>query len=256
MCGLAPGAPCQSFSSTGAPGYTLCRAGSCPNATCECANVTQGENQNCGGFPAINLPTTASLTFAVASGRIFFTDGDGAIDACPISGCTLATVTTVRAGSGTPLSPPPSIPTILGATGSTVFFSAEAGLERCDWPSCTGSETRLGPALSIGNVGGNSSEPPPMKFTSATFWVPLSSVPNGGGIGGSVAYGQCSLTTCPASGPSSLSPDPAVDSRELGVGPYQGTLPFAVDDAVIYWASYGLYGLPGSQVLETPLAGP
>jgi hypothetical protein len=233
-CGLTPGAPCSPGST-----FNACRTGACTNS-------------NCGGYP--NVSPSFGQPFTVASGQIFFTDQGGAIDACPVSGCTLANVAAVRAGAGTPASAG-SGPTILGANAQSVFFSDPTGMYRCDLPSCTGAEVMLGPSVAMATNAAYGSQPP-MLFTSKAFWVPVASTYAAGNIsiGGpnANAYGWCSLSSCPGGAPATFTPDRAVDPREVGLGETYDTLPFAADDTSIYWASFALLGLPGSQVLSTP----
>jgi hypothetical protein len=89
-----------------------------------------------------------------------------------------------------------------------------------------------------------------MVFTSSAFWVPSAGAsPNG--TDSADPYSWCGLATCAAGALATFTPDPAIDSRKVGVGPSYQTLPFAADDKSIYWASFSLLGLPGSQIFAT-----
>jgi hypothetical protein len=230
-CGLVAGALCATPSSG--------EANPCRVATCM--------NGNCGGYPLVT--PDSSLPFAAAGGTMFFTDGSGGIDSCPASGCTLATVSAVRKGAGSP-----SIatgPVVIGADAKSVFFSDPTGFYRCDLPSCTGTEVLLGPSLNV--MSGSTDSMPPMVFTSRAFWAPSANETANTAFYGSATdpYGWCSLASCSGGGPATFQPDPALDSRVVGLGESYGTLPFAADDQSVYWASYSLLGFPGSQIFAT-----
>jgi Cys-rich repeat protein len=210
---LVPGSSCGQ-GSTGLSSPLACAFGSCENDSCPAAQ------------PAIGAG------IAIAGGNVYFvaTSSQTSILSCPVAGCSLSTLSTYWTGSDAM----GGQATLFGASASALYFSDSQGmsddLESCSLPTCGGTPMSVGTNISA-----------VLAFSPTDFYV-LSD------------YGPSTATACPLSGcpsaPSTVTPDPGLDSTPIGVAP--NACPFALDGTAIVWATSNVFGQPGNQIVRTP----
>jgi hypothetical protein len=204
---LSPGAFCGDYDFTSA---SVCQFGSCQQGSC----------------PSVQPESSSGL--AVAGGQLYFASASqsSAVVSCPVSGCSLSTLTTYWAAPT-----PAGLPVLFGASANALYFSESEGqaLVRCSLPTCAGT-----PADVASNVG------PVLGFSSTDFYI----VPSDSSFATACPFAGC------AAGSPGVTPDPALDSTPLGV--YPSGRPFAVDDAAIEWATSDIFGQTGNQIVRTP----